>query len=145
MWVTKRLLCSAPLFAVVSAGLMVGCAPAERVSHNIGTGETIAISGTEGRWAGPVTPLDKACGPTTTGLMSIGSGVFGFDPFQSTTVIRGGISGQKLHGSLVRPGANKTNLSINFDGVAESDLGKDTITGILVSGPCRWSVTLNRR
>jgi hypothetical protein len=145
MWARNIVVYGALSFAAVSAGLMAGCGPAERVSRNIGTGETFPISGMEGRWAGRVTPADNSCGPTTTGSMSIGSGAFGFDPFQSTTIIQGQISGRELHGSLSRLGANRTMLSIRFDGIAESGTGKDRISGTLVSGPCRWSVTLDRR
>ncbi|MBV8524297.1 MAG: hypothetical protein JOY71_19580 [Acetobacteraceae bacterium] len=101
--------------------------------------------GIEGRWAGPVTPLDPTCGQATTGLMSVGGGKFGFDPFQSTTVIYGTVSNRKLQGGLARTGANKEALSINFEAKASKEPdGKAVVKGRLSSGRCQWDVALER-
>jgi hypothetical protein len=134
-------------FSLLMVGPMfvAGCGLPSRLSRNLGTGETLAIYGAEGRWAGPVTPSDTSCGQTTTGLMSVGSGAFGFDPFQSTTVIQGTVANGTLRGTLTRTGANKHALSISFEGQAGEDAqGKDQITGTLLSGRCRWNVALKR-
>ena len=124
---------------------VASCALPARVSRNIGTGETLPLYGIEGRWAGPVTPDDPSCGRTTTGLMSVGSDTFGFDPFQSTAVIQGTVQKRKLAGTLTRSGGNKQTLSLRFEGEATTDSeGKPAITGALVSGRCRWHVVLIR-
>ena len=76
--------------------------------------------------------------------MSIGSKGFGFDPFQSTTVIRGEVGKDgRLNGSLTRQGADRQDLSVSFEGSA-SAAGAETIDGTLASGRCRWKVTLHR-
>jgi hypothetical protein len=124
---------------------LAGCGLPGRVSRNLGTGETLPIYGIEGRWAGPVTPADPSCGQRTTGLMSIGGRSFGFDPFQSTTVIQGTNDEGILRGTLTRAGGNKQTLSISFEGQAgKDDEGKVTITGTLSSSHCRWHVALKR-
>jgi hypothetical protein len=124
---------------------LVGCGLPGGVSRNLGTGETLAISEIERRWAGPVIPLEPSCGHETIGLMSIGAHSFGFDPFQSTTVIQGVVDGGALRGTLTRTGGNKQVLSISFDGQAgKDDQGRATIIGTLSSGRCRWHVALKR-
>jgi hypothetical protein len=74
--------------------------------------------------------------------MSIGEKTFGFDPFQSTSVIDGNISPDgHLNGRLDRQSGNHQDLSITFMGNAAA---KGTIDGTLQSGRCRWTVTLHR-
>ena len=129
----------------VGALVLASCGLPGRVSRNIGTGETLPVFGLEGRWAGPVGPAAPACGQETKGLMSVGSGAFAFDPFQSTTVIKGKVEGGALTGTLVRRGPNDQTLSITFEGKAgKTGDGQDAITGTLSSGRCRWSVALTR-
>jgi hypothetical protein len=77
--------------------------------------------------------------------MSVGDGKFGFDPFQSTTVIYGTVSNRKLQGALTRTGGNKQLLSINLEAEAtEEPGGKAVIKGRLSSGRCQWDVALER-
>jgi hypothetical protein len=78
--------------------------------------------------------------------MSIGEKGFGFDPFQSTTVIQGVVTNNShLSGTLTRQGGERQGLSITFDGAANQvDSKADTISGTLVSGRCQWTVTLRR-
>ncbi len=106
------------------------------------SGRVFALHGLQGRWVGPVVPIDRACGPTTQGLMSIGQNGFGLDPFQSTTVIHGEVGDDgHLTGKLVRQGAEHQDISIAFEGNAT---GSGEINGTLQSGRCHWTVTLHR-
>lgn len=133
-------LCS---LAIATAGL-VGCDIPGRVSRHLGAGETLPVYGLEGRWAGPVTPANPACGKPTNGIMSIGIRGFGFDPFGSTVAITGTVEKGALEGTLTRPGGGNT-LSITFTGQAhETAEGNDVIEGTLASGRCTWTVMLRR-
>ena len=91
---------------------------ARGTSDRIGNGQTFAIWGLEGRWAGPVTPTAANCGDPRTGLMTIGDNGFGFDPFEGTTVITGTVSKDgTLSGTLTRTigggsGAGPIDLSL---------------------------------
>ncbi len=112
------------------------------LSEHLQSGQVLALNGLQGRWVGPVAPTTPSCGPTTQGLMSIGKNGFGFDPFQSTAIIKGDISeGGHLSGRLVRQGGDRQDVSIQFDGAAS---GSDAINGTLQSGRCRWAVSLHR-
>jgi len=112
------------------------------LGERLQSGRVLAIAGLEGRWTGPVVPKDSACGSATKGLMTIGENGFGFDPFQSTTVIQGTVGKDRhLVGSLTRLGADHQNMSVSFDGQAADG---ETITGTLSSGRCHWTVTLHR-
>jgi hypothetical protein len=114
------------------------------VGERLQSGRVLALHGLQGRWVGPVVPMDTSCGPTTQGLMSIGKRGFGFDPFRSTTVIQGVVGEDgRLNGRLSRQGADRQDLSVSFEGSA-STAGTETIDGTLVSGRCRWKVTLQR-
>lgn len=132
-------------YLAASAGLLLfaalaGCGgdPGERLQ----SGRVLALLGLQGRWVGPVLPMDPACGSATQGLMSIGDKGFGFDPFQSTTVIQGEVGKDgRLNGSLARLGSDHQNLLITFEGAAS---GSETISGTLQSGRCHWSVTMHR-
>ena len=120
--------------------LMVGCD--EDLGEHLQSGRVLALHGLQGRWVGPVVAKEPNCGATTNGLMTIGEDGFGFDPFSSTAVINGGVAADgHLSGTLVREGADHRKLSLGFEGMA-SEPG--TITGVLQSGRCRWSVTLHR-
>jgi hypothetical protein len=124
--------------------LIAGCGG--DVGERLQSGRVLALHGLQGRWAGPVVPQDKSCGPVAQGLMSIGEKGFAFDPFQSTTVIQGVVGKDgRLTGDLARLGPDRQNLSVSFEGSASVD-GSDTeaIEGALVSGRCHWKVTLHR-
>ena len=122
-------------------GFVAACS--DHLADKLQSGEVMAWDGLLGRWAGPVAPTDPSCGGTTDGLLSIGADGFGFDPFQSTTVIVGKVANDgHLAGTLVRTGGSHQTLTISFD-AAPAD--NDTIRGNLASGRCHWSVTLHRR
>jgi hypothetical protein len=124
------------LFAVSASGC------AGDLGEHLQSGRVLAWQGLEGRWVGAVAPTESACGPTTQGLMSIGEKGFGFDPFQSTAVIRGTVGDDgRLKGNLERQGPEHRALSIVFEGAAQ---GKNAISGTLQSGRCRWTVALHR-
>ena len=96
----------------------------------------------QGRWVGSVAPTDPNCGPATHGILSMGAHDFGFDPFESTTIIHGQITnGSHLSGTLVREGGGHQSMSISFNATAT---GSDAIEGTLQSGHCHWTVTLHR-
>jgi hypothetical protein len=101
-------------------------------------------AGLEGRWVGPVIPIDPSCGLRTTGLMSIGSGAFAFDPFQSTDVLQGKIGpGGDLMGQAVRPALGDRPIKIDFLGRVQHSDDAARIVGTLTSGRCNWSVILH--
>jgi hypothetical protein len=131
------------LLAICS--LLVVCfvtACGESLGEHLQSGRVFALLGLEGRWVGPVVPVDRNCGPTTQGLMSIGKSGFGFDPFQSTAIVHGEVDADgRLSGSLVRHGAEHQDLSLGFEAASG---GADEIVGTLQSGRCRWKVTLHR-
>ena len=112
------------------------------VAEKLQSGKVLAWYGLQGRWVGSVTAADASCGPSTRGVLTIGGGDFGFDPFQSTTVIQGtvGRDGQ-LSGTFIRQDAHHQPISITFNATAA---GGEVITGELVSGRCRWTAALRR-
>ncbi len=130
--------------AALTIALIAGCEG--DVGERLLSGRVLAWQGLQGRWVGPVVPADRSCGPATQGLMSIGDKGFGFDPFQSTTVIQGVVGKDgRLTGNLTRQGGDRQNLSVSFEGAA-SGVGSESeaIDDALVSGRCRWKVTLHR-
>lgn len=113
-----------------------------KLADRLQSGKVLAWDGLQGRWAGPVVPTDPSCGTQTQGLLSIGEGEFGFDPFQSTTVIEGKVTDDShMAGNLVRQNSAHQSLTISFEAAAS---GSDTIAGTLQSGRCHWTVTLHR-
>ena len=130
--------------AVLPLVPIVGCKG--DVSEHLQSGRVLALYGLQGRWVGPVVPEDKSCGPAAQGLMSIGQKGFGFDPFQSTTVIQGAVGADgRLAGAVQRPGADHQNLSVSFGGQASGTGSEvEAIEGAVVSGRCHWKVTLHR-
>jgi len=126
--------------ALIFGTFLAGCA--EDLAERLQSGKVMAWDGLLGRWAGPVAPTAPSCGGITEGLLSIGTDGFGFDPFQSTTVISGKVASDgHLAGTFARTGGGNQSLSISFD-AAPADV--DTIRGTLASGRCHWSVTLHR-
>jgi hypothetical protein len=124
----------------LASGVVGGCEA--DLSEHLQSGRVLAWHGLQGRWVGPVVPTERACGPTTHGLMSIGERGVGLDPFQSTSVIRGKVSDDgHLSGSLIRQDADHQDHAIVFAGTAA---GSDAISGVLKSGRCSWTVTLRR-
>jgi hypothetical protein len=112
------------------------------VAEKLQSGKVLALYGLQGRWVGSVTPVDASCGPATRGVLTIGGGDFGFDPFQSSTIIQGtvGRDGQ-LGGIFIRQDSHHQPISISFNAAAA---GGEAITGELVSGRCHWAVALRR-
>jgi hypothetical protein len=110
------------------------------------SGRVLGLAGPEGRWVGDVRPEGPGCGTATKGAMTIGQGKFGFDPFQSTTVITGDVGTDgHMEGTMVRTGAEKQVNSISFQGqVKRNTAGTESIAGELTSGSCHWSVLLRR-
>ena len=127
-----------------SLALLAGCKG--DLGEPLQSGEVLRLQGLQGRWAGSVVPVSPSCGQVTEGLMSIAEKGFGFDPFQSTTVVQGVVTKDgHLNGSLLRQGGERQNLSIAFDGTANLVTSEaDTISGTLRSGRCQWTVTLHR-
>jgi hypothetical protein len=73
------------------------------------------MAGTAGPLGWPSRPSDRSCGPATQGLLSIGEKGFGFDPFQSTTVIQGVVGKDgRLTGNLARQAGDRQDLSVIF-------------------------------
>jgi hypothetical protein len=112
------------------------------VAERLQSGKVLALYGLQGRWVGSVTPGDASCGPSTHGVLTIGGGDFGFDPFQSTTIIQGtvGRDGQ-LGGTFIRQDTQHHPISISFNAAA---VDREAITGELISGRCHWAVALRR-
>jgi hypothetical protein len=130
-------LISALMFALI----VLGCGHQD-LAEPLQSGKVSAWSGLQGRWVGPVAPTDPSCGRETQGLLSIGGGEFGFDPFQSTSVIEGKVTHDgHLVGKLERVSPDHKALSMSFDAAAS---GSDAIKGQLQSGRCHWAVTLHR-
>jgi hypothetical protein len=121
--------------------IILGCGHQD-LAEPLQSGKVFGWSGLQGRWVGPVAPSDPACGHATLGLLSIGESDFGFDPFQSTTVIAGKVTNDgRLEGNLVRESPDHKPLSISFQA---AQTGADAIKGELQSGRCHWVVTLHR-
>ncbi len=131
------------LAVAIVTTLLAGCGV--DLGEKLQSGQVLAWHGLQGRWNGPVVPAEPSCGPTTHGLMTIGSKGFGFDPFESTTIMDGAIDPNgHLSGKLVRQFGNQPAQSISFDATAQSNGGEDTISGTLQSARCQWKVTLHR-
>ena len=141
---TSRIISHQTMAALVLLLLCSGCSgdPGERLQ----SGRVLPWMGLQGRWAGTITPTLPACGPLTTGLMSIGPKTFAFDPFQSTTVIQGDIDpAGHLRGALGRAGPGHDEIGIEFIGSGQRAVdGVETINGTLSSGRCEWTVSLHR-
>ena len=125
--------------------LIFGCGSSD-LAAMLQSGRVVGLGGVEGRWVGPVAPDGPECGSTTTGLMSVGRGGFGFAPFQNTVTIRGKLGPDNaFESSLERAGGDKKMLTILFRArVIDLPDGSDAIEGNLVSGRCRWTVKLTR-
>ena len=110
------------------------------------SGRVVSLGGLEGRWVGAVSPEGSGCGNTTTGLMNIGQGGFGFAPFQDTVVLRGKVgSDGSVSAVEERISGDKQVLAIHFAGRAvHADGEQDRIEGALTSGRCQWRVKLTR-
>jgi hypothetical protein len=135
---------STTICTVLTIALVAGCEG--DLGERLQSGRVLAWQGLQGRWVGPVVPADKSCGATAQGSMSIGDKGFAFDPFQSTTVIQGTVGNDGgLTGNLTRQGGDRQNLSVSFEGSASrAGSQPESIDGTLVSGRCRWKVTLHR-
>ncbi len=127
------------LHVLLVTSVAAGCQ--KDLGEPLQSGQVLALHGLQGRWVGSVVPDATSCGPETHGLLSIGEDGFGFDPFQSTTIIHGRIDDGHLRGTLVRQGADHREVSIAFQAVASTS---DQINGTLQSGRCRWTVMLRR-
>jgi hypothetical protein len=139
----RRSLVFSVIANIACLSLLTSCAadPGELLQ----SGRVLAWAGSEGRWVGPVTPVDAGCGAGTTGLMSIGNGTFAFDPFQSTDVLHGKISaGGDLNGESVRPIPQSRSVTTVFLGRIQQSDQDEQVIGTLTSGRCRWVVTLQR-
>lgn len=109
------------------------------------SGRTFGLVGLEGRWLGEVSPSVANCGARSIGSMSIGHGKFAFDPFQSTSIIRGNVADDQLTGRLEKLGGEKrvTMIVLKAQAISTPD-GAQLIRGKLESGPCQWQVELHR-
>ncbi len=77
--------------------------------------------------------------------MRIGNEAFAFDPFGSTTMLRGTVDRDRLQGELSRIGGNHQKLSITFSGRASpGPADTQVIEGVLTSATCTWDVRLTR-
>lgn len=95
--------------------LMTGCAG--HLSEGSRSGLSLPWDEPGGRWLGQVVPVETDCGSRTTGLMSIGSGNFAFDPFQSTSVLHGKVGpAGDLVGEAVHPVAGSKSVTMEFLG-----------------------------
>lgn len=142
------------LIACASLVVLGGCQTLRdtrtTLSSSLGTGETFAVYGLEGRWAGKTTPDSPDCVGPTTAILTVGSDGFALDPFASTFVINGKVSDAgAFSGTLTRDVAGAGNKHIerklSFNGqVRKQPDGSEQIDGRLQSGRCSWHVSLRR-
>lgn len=96
------------------------------------------------QWSGPVVPSDPNCGEQTTGLMTLGSEKFSFDPFGSVTVIPGHVDHHRLEGSTVVAAPGQKGVAFQFAGTINQPVnGASNIEGTVTSGQCTWRVSLH--
>ncbi|HUB43358.1 MAG TPA: hypothetical protein VMB73_00100 [Acetobacteraceae bacterium] len=101
--------------------------------------------GSGDQWAGPVAPTGPNCGHQTTGLMTLGSKEFSFDPFGSVIVIQGKVEKDHLEGSLTQAASGQKGITIQFVGTINHPAsGPSVVQGTVKSGQCMWTVTLHR-
>jgi hypothetical protein len=100
-------------------------------------------SGTQ--WAGSVVPNDPSCGEQTTGLMTLSSKKFSFDPFGTVTVIAGKVDHDHLQGSATLAATGQHGVTFQFTGTINHTAdGHRVIQGNVTSGQCTWRVSLRR-
>ena len=101
--------------------------------------------GPSDHWSGPVEPIGSNCGNRATGLMTLGSNAFSFDPFGSIIVIQGKVKKDNLEGSDSQAAPGQKGITIQFAGTINRPAGgRPVIQGVLKSGTCTWAVTLHR-
>jgi hypothetical protein len=122
--------------------IMTGCAV--DISHDVDQYLQAGVeSGTQ--WAGPVVPNDPSCGQQTTGLMTLSSKKFSFDPFQSVAVIAGKVDRNHLEGSATIAAPGQHGVTFQFKGTINlATDGYRVIHGNVTSGQCTWRVSLRR-
>ena len=97
------------------------------------------------QWSGPVIPNDSSCGKQTTGLLTLGSKTFSFDPFGSVTVIPGTVARDHLEGSTTVAAPGQKGVAFQFTGtINQPGHGQSMIQGSLTSAQCTWRVALHR-
>jgi hypothetical protein len=117
---------------------VAGCA--HEIKENLESG-----FGNRNQWAGPVVPSAPNCGSQATGLMTLSSTEFSFDPFGGVIVIPGKVDKDRLEGASAAAAPGQKSITIQFTGAFNHpDDGPPSIQGTMTSGRCAWSVTLRR-
>ena len=126
--------------------VMTGCVHeiGHAVDHDVGQYLQAGLeNGTQ--WSGPVVPNDPNCGEKTSGLMTLGSKKFSFDPFGSVTVIPGKVDRDHLEGSTTIAAPGQKGVAFQFTGTINRPAnGQSMIQGTLTSAQCQWRVALHR-
>jgi hypothetical protein len=127
--------------AVLLASCLLGLASCvHEVNRALQTG-----FGITDQWAGPVAPTSPNCGNQTTGLMTLGSKEFSFDPFGSVIVIQGKVEKDHLEGSLTQAASGQKGITIQFVATINRPAnGPPVVQGTVKSGQCMWTVALHR-
>lgn len=117
--------------------------------HNVGealqSGQGFSLFGDDGRWVGPVAPTKPDCGQQTTGLMTLSSGKFSFDPFQSVVIVEGTVDAGRLAGEVTRSAPGEKAITMRLMAMIDHPKnGPAAIEGTLTSGRCSWNVALRR-
>ena len=134
------------ILVLLSLLVMTGCVHeiGNAVGHGVGQYLQAGLeNGTQ--WSGPVVPNDPNCGKHTTGLLTLGSKKFSFDPFGSVTVIGGNVNRDQLKGSATIAAPGQKGVAFQFTGTINQPAnGQSTIQGTLTSAQCIWRVALHR-
>jgi len=142
--VMRRL--SQGILGLLSPLVMTGCVHelGNAVGHHV---DQYLQAGLENgtQWSGPVVPNGPNCGKQTTGLLTLGSEKFSFDPFGGVTVIPGKVDRDRLEGSTTIAAPGQKGVAFQFTGTINPRAnGQSMIQGTLTSAQCTWRVTFHR-
>ena len=134
------------ILVTLSLLLMAGCVReiGNAMGHDVGQYLQEGLENGS-QWSGPVVPNDPKCGKQTTGLLTLGSRKFSFDPFGSITVIAGKVDRDHLEGSRTTAAPGQKGVAFQFTGtISQPANAQSIIQGTLASAQCTWRVALHR-